>query len=148
MGARNEEQERMEEVMKGAREQWEEEGRIWEVNPPLASHFGGVWERAIGQVRQILQGYLVIREERVLSREEFETTLLQVARIINSTPLFEAVEDPNEAEPITPHQLITQRDDTCREQYARQVKYDAQELAAYGANHWKRTIAIVDEFET
>ena len=83
MGAMNEEQEGIEEVIKEARDQWEQEGKIWEVNPQLASHFRGVWELAIGQVRQILQRYLVVKDERVLSHEEFETSLLQVARIIN-----------------------------------------------------------------
>ena len=42
-------------VQKTVQEDWQRQGRTWEVNPPLASHFGGVWERAIGQVRQILE---------------------------------------------------------------------------------------------
>ena len=34
------------------------------------------------------------------------TMLLYAARVVNSTPLFDPPEDPNDPEPITPHRLI------------------------------------------
>ena len=109
---------------------WKRQGKIWDINPPLASHFGGVWERAIGQVRQILQGYLLPRQDRLLSREEFHTMLLQAARIVNSTPLHEAPESPNDSQPITPHHLITQRDDSCLKNFSRPTNYSETDLLA------------------
>ena len=72
--------------------------------------------------------------------------LVHAARVVNSTPLFDPPEDPNDPEPITPHRLITQRDDTCKEDYSRPTVHSAADLAAYGANRWKRVEAIADEF--
>ena len=116
------------------------------MNPPLASHFGGVWERAIGQIRHVIDGYLLPQQQRLLSREEFQTMLLVAARIVNSTPLHDAPESPNEAQPITPHHLITQRDDSCSEKYCRPTNYSHEDLFAYGAQRWRRTEALADEF--
>ena len=78
-------------VRKAVQEHWQQQGRTWEVNPPLASHFGGVWERAIGQVRQILQAYLLPKDDLVLQLDEFHTLLLSAAKIVNSTPLWETL---------------------------------------------------------
>ena len=111
MGARNETTQEEpivpDNVLIEVRTNWELEGKQWDVNPPLASHFGGVWERAIGQVRQIINGYLLPKQDRLLTHEEFHTMLLEAARIVNSTPLHDAPESPNQSQPITPHHLIT-----------------------------------------
>ena len=94
MGARNElpqeETTVPDQVLNEVRSAWEQQGKQWDVNPPLASNFGGVWERAIGQVRNILRGYLLPKQDRILQREEFHTPLLHAARIVNSTPLDDA----------------------------------------------------------
>ena len=72
--------------------------------------------------------------------------LLIAARIVNSTPLHDAPESPNEAQPITPHYLITQRDDSCKEKYCRPTNYTQEDLFAYGARRWRRIEALADEF--
>ena len=76
----------LDKVVVQMRDHWNSQGKQWDVYPPLASNFGGVWERAIGQMRQIIQGYLLPRQRRLLSDEEFRTMLLHAARIVNSTP--------------------------------------------------------------
>merc|ERR1712074_150059 len=134
-------------VINEVRSSWESLGKQWEINPPLASHFGGVWERAIGQVRQIIKGYILPKENRLLSREEFHTMLLAAAEIVNKTPLHDAPESPNISQPITPHHLITQRDDACLETYSRPTNYSQADLLAYGANRWNRIGALADEFD-
>ena len=136
----------LDKVVHEVQDHWQRQGKYWDMNPPLASHFGGVWERAIGQVRQIMQGYLLPKQDRLLTREEFHTMLLQAARIVNSTPLHEAPESPNDSQPITPHHLITQRDDSCLENFSRPTIYNEADLLAYGANRWKRIEALSDEF--
>ena len=145
MGARNEMGDLSDETVEVKRD-WEQQGKHWDVNPPLASHFGGVWERAIGQVRQIIDGYLLPMEQRLLSREEFHTMLLHSAQIVNSTPLHDPPENPNDPQPITPQSLITQRDDECRGSYTRPTIFTQDDLMAYGANRWKRVEALADEF--
>ena len=72
--------------------------------------------------------------------------ILHAARIVNSTPLHEAPDSPNEAQPITPQHLITQRDDACKETYSRPTNYSHDDLMAYGKNRWKRVEALADEF--
>ena len=151
MGARNEKPEDEpivpDSVINEVRNNWELEGRLWDVNPPLASHFGGVWELAIGQVRPIIGGYLLPKQDRVLTREEFQTLLLHATRIVNSTPLHDAAESPNAPQPISPHHLIAQRDDACKETYSRPTNYNQNDLLAYGRNRWRRIEALADAFD-
>ena len=58
----------------------------WEINPPLASHFGGVWERAIRSVRKVIDAVLMDLHVKLLTEEEFRTLLSEAARVVNSTP--------------------------------------------------------------
>ena len=72
--------------------------------------------------------------------------LLHAARIVNSTPLHDAPDSPDMPQPITPHHLITQRDDACLGYYGRPTNYTQADLLAYGANRWKRIEALANEF--
>ena len=49
----------MEKIVSEMQEIWTKQAKQWDINPPLASNFGGVWERAICDVRQIILGYLL-----------------------------------------------------------------------------------------
>ena len=40
-------------------------GRVCDVNPPKASHFGGVWERVIGSVRKVIEAMLMPLQNRL-----------------------------------------------------------------------------------
>ena len=72
--------------------------------------------------------------------------ILHAARIVNSTPLHDAPESLNESHPITPHHLITQRDDTCLEKYSRPTNFNQDDLLAYGKHGWKGAEVLADEF--
>ena len=128
-------------------EDWSRQGKVWDISPPGASHVGGVWERKIGQIRQVLSGYILTSDRSNLSSEELMTFLQQAARVVNSTPLWEAPDTSNDPMPITPHQLITQRDDNCGNSFLRPSLYSSDDLLAYGANRWKRACVLADEFE-
>ena len=136
----------LEKVVNEMQDSWTKQGKQWDINPPLASHFGGVWERAMGQVRQIIQGYLLPKQDRLLTGEEFRTMLQHASRIMNSTPLHEAPESPNDSQPITPQHLMTQRDDACLKKPSRPTNHKHADLLAYGAKRWKRIEALADEF--
>ena len=147
MGARNEDMIAMDspEMLK-VQDQWKHEGKQWDVNPPKASHAGGVWERCIGKIRRGIEGCLEPKTTRLLNREEFITMLQHVARIVNSTPLWEGSNDDGEPQPISPQMLLTQRDDGCRNQTSTPQLYNDSDLIAYGKNRWKRIECLADTF--
>ena len=152
MGARNmEEQERQErdEMIEQIDSEWAKEwmregkGKLWEVNPPKASHFGGVWERAIGSIRKVMDAMLLNLNNRLLSKEEFDTMLAKASSIVNSTPLWPIPDSPNEPQPLSPAMLLTQRDNPYpipKGEFSKKILMD------YGAARWKRVQYLADVF--
>ena len=83
-----------------------QQGIRWLLNPPAASHMGGVWERQIRSVRRILSS---IMTEQVPTSEMLTTLLVIAEGIINNRPLTPASDDPNDLEPLTPNHLLIHR---------------------------------------
>ncbi|XP_046863163.1 uncharacterized protein LOC124456899 [Xenia sp. Carnegie-2017] len=75
----------------------------WHFNPPSASHMGGVWERMIRSVRQILKA---IPKEQVVSDEVLQTVIAEVVLILNSRPLTRNSDSPEDDDPLTPNHLL------------------------------------------
>ncbi|XP_071842702.1 uncharacterized protein [Apostichopus japonicus] len=75
----------------------------WKYSPPTGSHYGGVWERQIRTVRQILN---VLLRSQTLSDESLQTCLCEVEATINSRPLTTVSLDLNDVEPLTPNHLL------------------------------------------
>ncbi|XP_006811382.1 uncharacterized protein LOC102802836 [Saccoglossus kowalevskii] len=78
-------------------------GIDWKFNPPAGSHFGGVWERQIRTIRQILQG---ITKQQQLDDENLQTLLCEVEHIINSRPITKPSDDAKDDGPLTPNILL------------------------------------------
>ena len=112
----------------------------WQRMPPSASHFGGVWERQIRSVRNIMSAMLRDHCSR-LDDESFRTLLAEAELIVNSRPLtIENLHDPSSL-PLTPMNILTtktkvvlpppgvfQREDVyCRKRW-RQVQHLANEF--------------------
>ena len=109
-------------------------GIQWEFNPPAGSHFGGVWERLIRSVRQVL--YSLMREQRIkLDDEGLQTLFCEVEVILNGRPLTEASDSVNDVAVLTPNHLLLLRpgewfppgtfvetDNYCRRRW-RQIQY-------------------------
>ena len=77
----------------------------WETlgcQPTFSIALRWLWERALGQIRHIIDGYLLPKKQRPLRRKEFHTVRLHCAQIVNSTPLHDLPENPNDPQPITP----------------------------------------------
>ena len=81
-----------------------QKGIEWIFNPPTASHMGGVWERMIRSVRQILRAML---KEQIVSDEVLSTVMAEVVNILNSRPLSRNSDSPQDEQPITPTTYYT-----------------------------------------
>ena len=119
---------------------------IWKKNPPSASHMGGVWERQIRSVRNVLTATL--REHpNSLNDESFRTLLSEAECIVNSRPLTVDNLTDSSIMPLSPSNILTmktrivlpppgifQREDMyCRKRW-RQVQY----LANQFWSRWKK----------
>ncbi|XP_060771124.1 uncharacterized protein LOC132881998 [Neoarius graeffei] len=81
----------------------QQKGIEWTYNPPAASHFGGVWERLIKQIKLIL---LAITKQQTLDDELLHTFICEVEAILNSCPLTTVSDSPTDLEPLTPNHFL------------------------------------------
>ncbi|XP_063063815.1 uncharacterized protein LOC134456380 [Engraulis encrasicolus] len=79
------------------------DGVEWSFNPPAASHHGGVWERLIRSVRQVLNSTL---HQQTTDDEGLQTLFCEAEAILNSRPLSTVSSDPHDLEPLTPNHLL------------------------------------------
>lgn len=69
---------------------------------------GGVWERQIRTIRQVLAGILCEHGER-LDSESFQTLLCEVEAIVNSRPITVVSNDAGDLQPLSPNNLLTMK---------------------------------------
>lgn len=79
------------------------DGIQWSFNPPAASHYGGVWERLIRSVRQVLTSTL---RQQTLDDEGLQTIFCEVESILNNHPLSTVSSEPHDLEPLTPNHIL------------------------------------------
>ena len=77
--------------------------KLLSFNSPGASHHGGVWERLIRSVRQVLHSVL---KQQTLDDEGLQTLLCEVEAILNSRPITSVSIDPQDLEPLTPNHIL------------------------------------------
>ncbi|XP_076301647.1 uncharacterized protein LOC143219631 [Lasioglossum baleicum] len=76
----------------------------WHFIPPVAPHFGGLWEAGVRSVKHHLRRVL---GDRMLSFEEFTTLLCRIEACLNSRPIAPLSDALDDCEPLTPgHFLI------------------------------------------
>ena len=79
------------------------------MNPPLASHMGGVWERQIRSVRTILLSILKTHITS-LDDESLNTFFTEIEAIMNSRPLVvDTINDVNREVILSPANLLTMK---------------------------------------
>ena len=64
---------------------------------------GGVWERLIRSVKDLLRQLV---QDRLLTDEELLSFLCEVEKIMNDRPLTRMGTDPRDATPLTPNHLL------------------------------------------
>jgi hypothetical protein len=74
----------------------------WELSPPRAPHFGGLWEAAVKSEKSYLEKAV---GDQVLTREEFVTVFAKIEAILNARPLC-AYRAGDQFEPLTPFHLL------------------------------------------
>ena len=118
-------------------------GVEWELNPPAASNYGGVWERQIGSIKRLLDSTLISNRSNNLSRDELNTYLQECASIINNTPLWETSNHPDDPAPLSPSNILTMRDSPNPPTMEKLTEAD---LLSYGKKRWKRVVYLCDQF--
>ena len=82
---------------------------LFKMNPPHASHMGGVWERQIRSVRNILN-VLLSNNSQILDDESLRTFMTEAENIVNGRPLAtEYLNDPLSIEPLAPNHFLTMK---------------------------------------
>ena len=75
-------------------------------NPPLAPHFGGVWEIVVRSVKTVLRAIL---GNQCVNLDTLNTLLVEVESILNCRPLTSVNDHPDDLEPITPNHFLLGR---------------------------------------
>ncbi|XP_052741090.1 uncharacterized protein LOC112045429 [Bicyclus anynana] len=80
------------------------DGTTWNFIPPRAPNFGGLWESAVKSVKNHL---VKVLGNSTLTFEEMSTLLAQIEACLNSRPIGELNDHPDDLMPLTPaHFLI------------------------------------------
>jgi hypothetical protein len=78
----------------------------WTFIPPYSPNFGGLWEAAVKSTKYHMKRILTISN---LTYEEFATVLTHIEGIVNSRPVAQMSEDPNNYSYLTPAHFLTGR---------------------------------------
>ncbi|CAC5381869.1 unnamed protein product [Mytilus coruscus] len=113
----------------------------FKMHVPSASHMGGVWERQIRSIRNVL-ATLLNQLGTQLDDESLRTFMCEAASIVNSRPLnVESLNDPLLAEPITPNHLLTMKS-----RIILPPPGEFQTNDVYSKKRWRRVQYLANQF--
>ena len=116
----------------------------WTFNPPLAPHFGGLWERLIQSAKRSL---LVVLGSRRLNLSVFHTVVAEAEGILNSLPLTHVGSTLIDEEPLTPNHFPMRRHHFCLKPLANnRTRFsirDFKESQTMSDHYWSR---LLEEF--
>ena len=78
----------------------------WLFNPLHASHFGGIWERQIGTIGQILDVMLAKLGPSQLTHKLLVTLMAKISAIVNFCPISALLTDSDHPQPLNPNKLL------------------------------------------
>ena len=112
----------------------------WKRNSPKASHMGGVWERMIRSVKEVMQS-LLKNNAHVLNDESLNTLLTEAEAIVNSRPLtVDNINDPDSL-PLSPSNLLTMK---AKVVLPPPGEFQKEDL--YARKRWRRVQHLANEF--
>ncbi|XP_062600914.1 uncharacterized protein LOC134262527 [Saccostrea cucullata] len=110
-------------------------------NAPSASHTGGVWERQIRTVRNILNAILLLCPGR-LDDSSLRTIFYEAMSIVNGRPLtVSEIDNPDSLEPLTPNHILTGKTTSPLPPPGEFVKEDM-----YVRKRWRRVQYLMEQF--
>lgn len=113
----------------------------FKMNVPSASHMGGVWERQIRTVRNVLASLLQDNGAQ-LDDEALQTLMCEAEAIVNSRPLtVDQLTDPASPSPLTPNHLLTTKSKVL---LAPPGSFQSADL--YSTRRWRRVQHLINEF--
>jgi hypothetical protein len=77
-------------------------GITWHFNPPLGSHFGGIFETMVKAVKRALKATIGRAD---LDEEEFRTVVSKTGHLLNCRPI-QTVSDINDCDILTPNHFL------------------------------------------
>ena len=112
----------------------------FKMNPPSASHMGGVWERQIRSARNVLASLLQSAGEQS-DDESLRTLMCEAEAIVNSRPL--SVDDLSlpSLERLTPNHLLTSKSNVLLPPPG-----DFKRADLYSRKRWRRVQHLSNEF--
>ena len=111
------------------------------LNVPNASHQGGIWERQIRSVRNVLN-VLLHKQGHQLNDEGFRTLMAEASNIVNSRPLTTmSINDPCSLQPLTPNHLLTLKSNVVLPPPGQ-----FQNADVYSRKLWRRVQHLANEF--
>lgn len=111
------------------------------MNVPSASHMGGVWERQIRSVRNVLS-VLLDNNGTQLDDESLNTFMCEAQAIVNSRPLTtDGLQDPDSLSPLTPNHLLTMKS-----KIVLPPPGNFQDADKYSRRRWRRVQHLTNEF--
>ena len=113
----------------------------FKTNVPHASHMGGVWERQIRSVRNVLSS-LLYHHGKQLDDESLRTFMCEAAAVVNSRPLtVQNTNDPMSLEPLSPNHLLTMKSKLLMPPPGQFQRPDL-----YCRKRWRRVQYLANEF--
>lgn len=117
----------------------------FEFNIPSASHMGGVWERMIRTIRNVMKGLTILNSTQ-LDTTGLRTLFYEVMASINSRPITYTNPNTMDLEPLTPNHILTMKSGTAlpppgnfpaEDKYSRKRWRRVQSLAEAFWSRWK-----------
>jgi hypothetical protein len=140
IGAKNELAKEMQETDPRIAKFFQDNEIIFKVNPPQASHAGGVWERQIRNIRSVLNGMARVYKGR-LDTSSLRTAFYEAMAVVNSRPLsIDNLNTPTETA-ITPNHLITMKSQNIT---APPGNFGTADV--YGRKMWRKVQQFAEEF--
>jgi hypothetical protein len=122
----------------------DEGGQItFKMNTPHSSHMGGVWERQIRSIRNVL-ATLMHQASGQLDDESLRTFMCEAMAIVNSRPLtVDNIDDPLSPTALSPNQLLTMKSNIF---YPPPGNFQRED--SYSRKRWRRVQYLSEQFWT